>query len=151
MVHRIAQGFQEHFGEACQTRINKLSGINAKGLFSIYSLDGKRITTGAKRQDFKVLKRLNFNYRSGLSSPDLKDGVSSPKSDDKIEIGTRRADFIVAEKVVVELKALTKLDDTHIAQGKNYLEAFRFEIGLLINFGGKSLEHIRLFNSNKKV
>ena len=78
-------------------------------------------------------------------------GSPSPKSDDKIEIGTRRADFIVAEKVVVELKALTKLDDTHIAQGKNYLEAFRFEIGLLINFGGKSLEHIRLFNSNKKV
>ncbi len=49
--------------------LTRLSGINAKGLFSIYSLDGKRITTGAKRQDFKVLKRLNFNYRSGLSSP----------------------------------------------------------------------------------
>ena len=49
--------------------LTRLSGINAKGLFSIYSLDGKRLTTGAKRQDFKVLKRLNFNYRSGLSSP----------------------------------------------------------------------------------
>ena len=49
--------------------LTKLSGINAKGLFSIYSLDGKRLTTGAKRQDFKVLTRLNFNYRSGLSSP----------------------------------------------------------------------------------
>ncbi len=49
--------------------LTRLSGINAKGLFSIYSLDGKRITTGAKRQDFKVLTRLNFNYRSGLSSP----------------------------------------------------------------------------------
>ncbi len=48
--------------------LTRLSGINAKGLFSIYSLDGKRITTGAKRQDFKVLTRLNFNYRSGLSS-----------------------------------------------------------------------------------
>ena len=49
--------------------LTKLSGINAKGLFSIYSLDGKRLTTGAKRSDFKVLTRLNFNYRSGLSSP----------------------------------------------------------------------------------
>ena len=49
--------------------LTRLSGINAKGLFSIYSLDGKRITTGAKRQDFKVRTRLNFNYRSGLSSP----------------------------------------------------------------------------------
>ena len=49
--------------------LTRLSGINAKGLFSIYSLDGKRLTTGAKRQDFKVLTRLNFNYRSGLSSP----------------------------------------------------------------------------------
>ena len=49
--------------------LTRLSGINAKGLFSIYSLDGKRLTTSAKRQDFKVLTRLNFNYRSGLSSP----------------------------------------------------------------------------------
>ena len=49
--------------------LTKLSGINAKGLFSIYSLDGKRLTTSAKRSDFKVLTRLNFNYRSGLSFP----------------------------------------------------------------------------------
>ena len=49
--------------------LTRLAGINAKGLFSIYSLDGKRLTTGAKRTDFKVLTRLNFNYRSGVSSP----------------------------------------------------------------------------------
>ena len=49
--------------------LTKLSGINAKGLFSVYSLDGKRLTTGAKRRDFKVLTRLNFNYRNGFSSP----------------------------------------------------------------------------------
>ena len=47
----------------------RLSGINAKGLFSLYSLEGKRLTTGAKRTDFRVLTRLNFNYRSGHSSP----------------------------------------------------------------------------------
>ena len=76
--------------------------------------------------------------------------VEYPIYYDKLEIGTRRADFIVAEKVVVELKALTELEDVHIAQAKNYLEAFNFDIGLLINFGGKSLEHIRLFNSKRR-
>lgn len=49
--------------------ITRLSGINAKGLFAIYSLEGKRLTTGAKRNSFKILTRLNFNYRSGVSSP----------------------------------------------------------------------------------
>ena len=48
---------------------SRLSGINAKGLFSIYSLDGKRLTTSAKQNSFKVLTRLNFTYRSGHSSP----------------------------------------------------------------------------------
>ncbi|RKU16134.1 hypothetical protein C6500_18360 [Candidatus Poribacteria bacterium] len=48
--------------------ITRLSGVNAKGLFAIYSLDGKRLTTGAKRSSFKVLTRLNFNYWSGVSS-----------------------------------------------------------------------------------
>lgn len=49
--------------------LTRLAGINAKGLFSIYSLDGKRLTTGAKRTDFQVLTRLNFNYKGGVSSP----------------------------------------------------------------------------------
>ena len=49
--------------------LTRLAGINAKGLFAIYSLDGKRLTTSAKQMDFKVLKKLNFNYRSGHSSP----------------------------------------------------------------------------------
>lgn len=49
--------------------LTRLAGINAKGKFSIYSLDGKRLTTGAKCTDFQVLTRLNFNYRSGVSSP----------------------------------------------------------------------------------
>ena len=49
--------------------LTRLAGINAKGLFSIYSLDGKRLTTCAKRRDFQVLTRLNFNYKGGVSSP----------------------------------------------------------------------------------
>ena len=49
--------------------LTRLAGINAKGLFALYSLDGKRLTTSAKRMDFKVLTKLNFNYRSGHASP----------------------------------------------------------------------------------
>ena len=66
------------------------------------------------------------------------------------EIGSRRADFIVESRVVVELKALTALEDVHIAQAKNYVVAYDFEIGLLINFGSKSLQHKRLFNPKKQ-
>jgi GxxExxY protein len=62
------------------------------------------------------------------------------------QIGTRRVDFLIEEVVSVELKALTKLEDVHLAQAINYMEAYNLEIGLLINFGAKSLEYRRLFN-----
>ena len=65
---------------------------------------------------------------------------------EKIEVGTRRADFVVEEKVIIEIKALVKLEDVHIAQAKNYTVAYDFPLGLLINFGGKSLEYKLLFN-----
>ena len=54
-------------------------------------------------------------------------------------IGTRRADFVVEGKVLVELKAIIKLEDVHLAQILNYLKAYKIEVGLLINFGSKSL------------
>ena len=66
-----------------------------------------------------------------------------------IEVGTRRADFIVANCVVVELKALTALEDVHLAQAKNYVVAYDFDIGLLINFGATRLEYKRIFNDKK--
>lgn len=59
-------------------------------------------------------------------------------------IGTRRADFFVENKIMVEIKAIIKLEDVHLAQGINYLEAYDLEVGLLINFGAKSLEVKRL-------
>ena len=67
-----------------------------------------------------------------------------------IPVGTRRADFIVESLVVVELKALTALEDVHIVQAKNYVVAYDFEIGLLINFGASSLEYKRIFNPKKQ-
>ena len=59
-------------------------------------------------------------------------------------IGTRRADFVVEEKVLVELKAVIELEDVHLAQALNYLKAYRLKVGLLINFGSKSLTFKRL-------
>jgi GxxExxY protein len=54
-------------------------------------------------------------------------------------IGTRRADFVVEGKVLVEIKAIVQLEDVHWAQALNYLKAYKLEVGLLINFGSKSL------------
>ena len=65
------------------------------------------------------------------------------------QIGTRRVDFLVEDKVLVELKAVSVLEDVHLAQAINYLEAYRLEVGLLLNFGAKSLEFRRLINSKK--
>ena len=59
-------------------------------------------------------------------------------------IGTRRADFVVEGKVLVELKAIIELEDVHLAQVLNYLKAYKLEVGLLINFGSKSLTFKRL-------
>ena len=64
-------------------------------------------------------------------------------------IGTRRADFVVSGRVLVELKAITKLEDVHEAQLLNYLKAYRLEVGLLINFGEKSLNQKRLILSQR--
>ena len=63
------------------------------------------------------------------------------------QVGTRRVDFLVADVVSVELKAVGKLDDVHRAQGINYVEAFNIEIGLLLNFGAQRIEIQRLFNN----
>ena len=62
-------------------------------------------------------------------------------------IGTRRVDFFVETKVIVELKAVSKLDDLHLAQTINYLETYKLPVGLLLNFGSKSLEFKRVYNS----
>lgn len=66
------------------------------------------------------------------------------------KIGTRRADFIVEGKVLVELKAINKLEEVHKAQILNYLKAYRFEVGLLINFGGTSLNFKRFVMSQNR-
>ena len=63
-----------------------------------------------------------------------------------IQVGTRRADFLVEYKVIVETKAVIQLDEVDIAQALNYLEAFDLPTGLLINFGATTLQFKRLLN-----
>lgn len=62
------------------------------------------------------------------------------------EIGTRRVDFFVEEIIMVEIKAIIQLEDVHLAQAINYLEAYNLEVGLLINFGSRSLDFKRVMN-----
>ena len=66
------------------------------------------------------------------------------------QIGMRRVDFLIEGVVSVELKAIIQLEDVHLAQAINYLEAYDLEVGLLINFGARSLEFKRVTNKKFK-
>ena len=61
-------------------------------------------------------------------------------------VGTRKVDFVVEENIIVELKAIVNLEDVHLAQAKNYMVAYNLPVGLLINFGAKSLQYKKIFN-----
>jgi len=65
------------------------------------------------------------------------------------EVGTRRADFVVAGNIMVELKAIINLEDVQLAQAKNYVVAYNLPIGLLINFGATSLQYKKVFNQHQ--
>ena len=66
-------------------------------------------------------------------------------------VGTRRADFVIENLVIVELKALINLEDVHLAQAKNYVVAYDKPIGLLINFGARSMQFKKVFNPKYKT
>ncbi|MFC3563608.1 GxxExxY protein [Pedobacter jamesrossensis] len=61
-------------------------------------------------------------------------------------VGKRRADFVVEELVTVEIKACINLENNHLAQAKNYVVGYDFNIGLLINFGATSLQFKKIYN-----
>jgi len=67
------------------------------------------------------------------------------------KIGTRRVDFLVDDKISVEIKAVIQIEDVHLAQAINYLEAYNLEVGLLINFGSKSLDFKRVMNKKYQI
>ncbi len=75
--------------------------------------------------------------------------ISIPVHYKNRQIGERRVDFLVENIICVELKALVNLEKVHMAQAKNYLEAFNLEVGLLLNFGSVSLEFRRIENFKK--
>jgi GxxExxY protein len=92
-------------------------------------------------------------YQRALAIEMAKQGLSfqremeMPIYYDEENIGTRRVDFFVEEKIMVELKAISLLDSLQLSQAMNYLEAYNLPVGLLINFGGRSLDHKRVYNT----
>ncbi|MBL7772492.1 MAG: GxxExxY protein [Chitinophagaceae bacterium] len=93
-------------------------------------------------------------YQRALAIEFQKQGISFQREMEMViyyegvEIGTRRVDFFAEENIMIELKALIKLEDVHLAQAMNYCQAYNLPIGLLINFGAKSLEFKRVYNVN---
>ncbi len=73
--------------------------------------------------------------------------VEQPIYYEGIPVGTRRADFVAENKVIIELKAVVNLEDVHLAQAKNYVVAYNFDKGLLVNFGATSLQYKLIFNN----
>ena len=86
-------------------------------------------------------RKLNLDFARELEIPIYYDGE---------EIGIRRVDFLVEKNVLVEIKALIAMEDVHLAQGLNYLVAYKLDLGLLINFGARSLEVKRLRHPKNK-
>jgi GxxExxY protein len=88
------------------------------------------------------MKSVNLNFAREMEMPIFYKNI---------QIGTRRVDFFVENLIMLELKALTAIEKVHLAQAKNYLEAYRMPIGLLINFGSKSLEFKRIFSNANAI
>lgn len=82
----------------------------------------------------------------GLRNIESDSEIELPIYYKNIKVGSRRADLLIKKKVIVELKAVTDLNDNHLAQAINYLEAFNLEVGLLLNFGGNSLQYKRVIH-----
>ena len=85
-------------------------------------------------------EQVGLNFQREISQDIFYKNLTEP-------IGKRRADFVVENKVLIELKALKELEDVHLNQVLNYLKTYKLEIGLLINFGSKSLEFKRFFKN----
>ncbi len=102
----------------------------------------KQLGNGFQEVIYQRALNIEFESKSIIASREFEMPIYYKEQ----QIGTRRVDFLVDGEISVELKALTHLEDVHLAQAINYLEAYDLEIGLLINFGAKSLEFKRLIN-----
>jgi len=84
------------------------------------------------------MKKVDLKYHREMEMDLVYDGM---------KIGTRRVDFFVEDRIMLEFKAVIKLEDVHLSQAINYCEASSLPVGLLINFGSKSLEYKRVINT----
>ena len=85
------------------------------------------------------MRKQNISFKREMSMEIFYDGI---------KVGTRRVDFFVESIIMVEIKAVIALQDVHLAQAMNYCQAYNLPIGLLINFGARSLEFKRVYNVN---
>lgn len=95
----------------------------------------------------EVIYQRALSIEFGLNNIEFEREKEMPIFYREQKIGIRRADFFVEKKIMVELKAIIQLEDVHMAQAMNYLEAYRMEVGLLINFGSRSLQFKRVHNN----
>ena len=98
----------------------------------------------------EVIYQRSLAYEMQLQNISFAREFEMPVMYKDIQVGTRRVDFLVEDKIGVELKAITKLENVHLAQAINYLEAYNLEVGLLINFGDVSLRFHRFENKKFK-
>ncbi|HRJ04313.1 MAG TPA: GxxExxY protein [Ignavibacteria bacterium] len=109
----------------CATRVHSMLGNGFQEIIYQRALAIEMNLAGLK---FEMEKEMKIYYRGH-------------------QVGTRRSDFFVEEKIMVEIKAKSNLDDVNLNQAMNYPEAYNMEIGLLINFGAKSLQFKRVHNN----
>jgi GxxExxY protein len=98
----------------------------------------------------EVVYQRSLEYEMELQKIDFEREFEMPILYKDRQVGLRRVDFLVENKISVELKALVNLEPVHLAQAINYLEAYNLEVGLLINFGNLKLEFHRLQNKKFK-
>jgi GxxExxY protein len=129
-----------------QYKYSELTSRIIKCAMAVHSALGTGFQPGRRAE---VIYQRALAIELGLADIDFEREFEMPIFYRGQRIGTRRVDFLVNGIISVELKAVTKVEDVHLAQAINYLEAYNLEIGLLINFGEKSLNFKRL--TNKKV
>jgi GxxExxY protein len=99
----------------------------------------------------EVIYQRGMAYEMNKTGLEFGREVEMPVYYDEVQIGTRRADFIVINKVLLELKAVGEINNSHFNQVQNYLKAYKLEVGLLINFGENSLKWKRFIMTNESV
>ncbi|MEO8513728.1 MAG: GxxExxY protein [Ignavibacteria bacterium] len=125
-----------------------------KGNYKYSDITEKIIGSAMKVHSFLGNGFPEVIYQRSLAIELNKSGISFKRELEKdvyydnIKVATRIVDFLIEDTVLVELKALGEISDNHYSQILNYLKAYKLEIGLLINFGAKSLQFKRFINSN---